>query len=61
MTQPTQPLPAPPVPEPQTGLGKVPRIASARLLGAAQELHIEHRGEIYRLRKTSQGKLILTK
>jgi hemin uptake protein HemP len=27
----------------------------------AKELLIEHRAEIYRLRQTSQGKLILTK
>jgi len=31
------------------------------LLGAAREVRIEHEGEIYRLRKTRLGKLILTK
>jgi hemin uptake protein HemP len=31
------------------------------LLGAAREVHILHGGEIYRLRLTSKGKLILTK
>lgn len=37
------------------------RIASAELLGQAQELIICHAGEDYRLRITSKGKLILTK
>jgi hemin uptake protein HemP len=37
------------------------RIDSAALLGAAHEVEIEHRGLIYRLRRTSLGKLILTK
>lgn len=37
------------------------RIASSHLLGADNEVEIEHDGQIYRLRKTAQGKLILTK
>jgi hemin uptake protein HemP len=37
------------------------RLSSARLFGASQEVLIEHRGTLYRLRKTSLGKLILTK
>jgi hemin uptake protein HemP len=37
------------------------RVSSAELLGHARELMIEHAGEIYRLRATSKGKLILTK
>jgi hemin uptake protein HemP len=37
------------------------RINSAALLGAAPEIEIEHRGLIYRLRRTALGKLILTK
>ncbi|WP_244544809.1 hemin uptake protein HemP [Cohaesibacter marisflavi] len=32
-----------------------------RLFGNAREIHLSHRGEIYRLRITSQQKLILTK
>ena len=37
------------------------RIDSQTLLGAAQEIEINHVGQIYRLRRTSLGKLILTK
>ncbi len=37
------------------------RIDSQTLLGAAQEVEIQHVGQIYRLRRTSLGKLILTK
>ena len=36
-------------------------IESATLLAGARELHIRHAGEIYTLRQTSKGKLILTK
>jgi len=38
-----------------------PRINSEALLAGAQALHIEHMGELYILRRTSNGKLILTK
>ncbi len=34
---------------------------SATLLGSRSEIEITHNGDIYRLRRTSQGKLILTK
>jgi len=37
------------------------QLASRDLLGGGNELHIEHNGEIYKLRQTRQGKLILTK
>jgi hemin uptake protein HemP len=37
------------------------KLASRELLGGGNELHIEHNGEIYTLRQTSKGKLILTK
>jgi hemin uptake protein HemP len=36
-------------------------IDSATLLGARGEVEITHSGETYRLRRTRQGKLILTK
>lgn len=36
-------------------------IDSALLLGARDEVEILHSGETYRLRRTRQGKLILTK
>jgi hemin uptake protein HemP len=37
------------------------KLASSELLGGGKEMHIEHNGEIYTLRQTRQGKLILTK
>jgi hemin uptake protein HemP len=51
----TQPLPAP------GAEGAIPRISSEQLLAGSQEVLIEHRGALYRLRQTSLGKLILTK
>lgn len=38
-----------------------PRLQSADLFGAAREVLIEHESQLYRLRQTSLGKLILTK
>lgn len=37
------------------------RFSSRDLLGDASEIEIDHGGEIYRLRRTHSGKLILTK
>ncbi|WP_249937082.1 hemin uptake protein HemP [Roseateles sp. DAIF2] len=37
------------------------RLSSQALLGNEREVEIEHSGQIYRLRLTSLGKLILTK
>jgi hypothetical protein len=37
------------------------RFSSAQLFGSAVEVEIEHRAQIYRLRRTALGKLILTK
>jgi hemin uptake protein HemP len=51
---PCAPAPAPPGDMPQ-------RIDSALLLRGANELLIDHRGVLYRLRQTALGKLILTK
>lgn len=53
-----RPLPEPPL-EPITAI--VRRIDSRELLGAASEIEIAHRSQTYRLRRTSLGKLILTK
>ncbi len=39
----------------------VPHLSSTRLLGAAGEAVIEHDGNLYRLRRTSRGGLVLTK
>ena len=36
-------------------------ITSAELFAGATEVHIEHGGTLYRLQRTSLGKLILTK
>ncbi|HGI5214907.1 hemin uptake protein HemP [Providencia alcalifaciens] len=36
-------------------------IESQKLLGSSGKIAIEHRGEIYQLRQTRTGKLILTK
>ena len=36
-------------------------IASEALFGGAGEVHISHRGSLYRLKQTALGKLILTK
>jgi hemin uptake protein HemP len=40
---------------------KVRSVRSADLLGEAGLLHIDHDGEIYSLRRTRNGRLILTK
>ena len=37
------------------------RISSQALFAGANEVEIEHKGALYRLRQTSLGKLILTK
>lgn len=39
---------------------RAPRVTSDALLAAGNELIIEHAGKEYRLRLTSNGKLILT-
>jgi len=36
-------------------------ISSEALLNGRSEIQIQHEGEIYRLRRTSKGKLIMTK
>ena len=36
-------------------------VPSEQLFAGADEVHIEHRGALYRLQQTSLGKLILTK
>jgi hemin uptake protein HemP len=57
--RPTAPPPQATAPErPPAG---PPVIASADLLGNAQEVWIHHNGDIYRLQETRAGKLILTK
>ena len=43
------------------GAGGLIRLSSAWLFQSAKEIEIEHRGDVYRLRQTALGKLILTK
>ena len=45
-------------PRPKVGTAA---LDSAALLGSRDEVEIAHQGETYRLRRTRQGKLILTK
>jgi len=47
--------------EPSPVLPEVPRVSSEELLKGGRELLIEHAGQIYRLRLTRHGKLILNK
>lgn len=54
--------PAPSPPPAVTPRGELPRrIDSAALLGPRGEVQIVHQQQVYRLRITSLGKLILTK
>lgn len=58
----TETLPTSIRPELPRGHAETPRaLDSAALLGARGEVEITHQGETYRLRRTRQGKLILTK
>lgn len=53
----------PAVPERKGGPPAVARreITSAELLRGGREIHIRHADEVYTLRQTNKGKLILTK
>ena len=48
-------------PSPSAAAQTPQRVSTAALLGDRAELEIEHKGEVYRLRVTRTGKLILTK
>jgi hemin uptake protein HemP len=48
-------------PSRRTDPGPRRRLSSQELLGGEEEVIIEHAGQEYRLRKTRQDKLILTK
>jgi hemin uptake protein HemP len=48
-------------PASRAGLDRGKRISSVELFAGAREVLIDHSGETYRLRRTSLGKLILTK
>ncbi len=51
----TKPLASAPAP------ASARRLASGQLFGDAVEIEIEHKAQVYRLRRTTLGKLILTK
>ena len=55
--------PSRPAPAPAPTLTAVlpPRLNSESLLSGCREVEIEHAGQVYRLRLTALGKLILTK
>jgi hemin uptake protein HemP len=58
----TDSQPSSAIPELPSSNAVAPRsLDSEALLGAKGEVEIAHQGEIYRLRRTRQGKLILTK
>lgn len=56
MTQPTAPAPAPAEPRPNERITD-----SSTLFGPHNEIFIRHGQDIYTLRRTRNGKLILTK
>lgn len=49
------------IPQPGFKQSTIQKLTSAKLFAGAKELVIAHAGQEYRLRETSQGKLILTK
>ena len=51
--------PHPPA-EAENSLRNIKEMESGALLGPAGEVRIRHEGRVYRLRRTRQGKLILT-
>ena len=51
----------PPKPPAAQATGQARRVDSSSLLGPRGEVLIHHRDQVYRLRVTAQGKLILTK
>ena len=58
--------PVPPLPQhggsPAAPTSSAPPVLDSRaLFGAGKEVHIDHQGQVYRLRHTANGKLILTK
>lgn len=62
MSRPERPVPETPAPAEvvRSEVMAVRRVSSAALLGDADRLIIEHQGRDYMLRRTANGKLILT-
>lgn len=52
---------SPTSPAPATPATAVPKVSSDALFGAHREVRIVHRGQLYTLRVTRLGRLILTK
>jgi len=48
-------------PNPTKAKSLIKRLSSKAILAGEGEVEIEHRGQLYRLRQTALGKLILTK
>jgi len=61
LADPHPPKPPAQAPAVTQGAGGARHIDSAALLGSRGEVLINHRQQVYRLRVTAQGKLILTK
>lgn len=63
MSLPIPPIPARPVPSPAAFVRdeRPPQFSSQALLGDRPEVQIVHGDQVYRLRRTALGKLILTK
>lgn len=58
---PKAPLQSSPASLPAKAQSQIKRLSSKLLLSGDSEVEIEHRGQLYRLRQTALGKLILTK
>ena len=61
LVDPQLPKPPAPMPGPVSGANATRSIDSSTLLGPRGEVFIVHQQQVYRLRVTAQGKLILTK
>ncbi|WP_439536624.1 hemin uptake protein HemP [Methyloversatilis sp.] len=61
MNTPASPLPQTPANAPAASSNPSPTLDSAQLLGGRKQVAINHGGELYSLRLTRNGKLILTK
>ncbi|AOF83780.1 hemin uptake protein HemP [Methyloversatilis sp. XJ19-13] len=61
MNTPALPLPQTPANAPAASPTPSPTLDSAQLLGGRKQVAINHGGELYSLRLTRNGKLILTK
>lgn len=56
-----KPEPAPPLSDDRVSSDTAPTIDSAPLFADRSEIQIRHNGQIYRLRATKNGKLVMNK